>query len=830
MAPKTRSGALPDAERVFHSNSSPALQQARFPHRRTTIRGYGRRPKNMRRKIADRESSPVEEEEQEEKMKEKVISPKQSTLTQFNWVDRVPVEDEDDLDRPKKRKRRKTEGDAPNSSPPRSTFHTQTLTQRYPELSFSSKDEDPGHVQIDDSEDEKLSLVFGDTEMGDVGQIDGGEDKENEGVNRATRTPSIVPQTPTNKRIRKDVIPSSQDSPLTPMLARYSPVNKRSPLKHKSTNVLAPLPEVLEVQKLPRARNLVIEDSTITKSPTSSAVVVSPGKENRDPEKSDVPTIKAVRFVTPRPSQLMRPPQTQVLGEMSVSEDDSAGEAAERDISPSPVRPRSTPKPAEREIADSDDEFDDLGDSYPAAEDDEYGEVGQETQLLVESLVSSSEKTSSREDVESSTKTHTQASEDSLPPPSAGNPAPLGDTAQLFTSSPRLPTPRPLSQISTQSQTQDHSPEDFSETTPTQARSQPTQAVESQRISLDRIHAMGPQTDRSDIFISIHPKHVEDIVKGTKNHEFRSYRIPNIVTRMWIYVTAPASTLRYMAVISNCKQPGEIEETGLGNAEFNAGKKHNSFAYELQEVYELNNPVPLAEMKEHGWLAGPPQKYNYVPPTVVGHLMANLRCSIFGEEEDDDQAAGSPLLDDLPSELGPIEQHHKSPVSSKYTVSQEVEKQILSEATLQNASDSDVLVPSSSSQERRRIYNATPAAVPPLKLPNKLTPTPFSRLPNPNPSSGTRRSVRLSQATTASQASSPPTSPTKTAPRHSRAPLPPSSLSLPPGDDDSLAQPPSEDFSLDTSQLLTKSQMLPDSVLRDVDPIEDDDEVIYETD
>ncbi|CRK40797.1 hypothetical protein BN1708_016837 [Verticillium longisporum] len=87
-------------------------------------------------------------------------------------------------------------------------------------------------------------------------------------------------------------------------------------------------------------------------------------------------------------------------------------------------------------------------------------------------------------------------------------------------------------------------------------------------------------------------------------------------------------------------------------------------------------------------------------------------------------------------------------------------------------------------------------------------------------------------ATTASQASSPPASPAKTTQqRSSRAPLPSSSLSLLPLEDmDSPIQLPAGEFSLETSQLLTKSQMLPDSVLLDEDPVEDDEDVIYETD
>ncbi|EFX05822.1 hypothetical protein CMQ_3891 [Grosmannia clavigera kw1407] len=85
-----------------------------------------------------------------------------------------------------------------------------------------------------------------------------------------------------------------------------------------------------------------------------------------------------------------------------------------------------------------------------------------------------------------------------------------------------------------------------------------------------------------------------------------------------------------MAVVrGGFRQPGEIDSSsGEGNAEFNSGRVAANFAYRLTEVYQLNNPVPLEMMKKSGWVDGPPQRYTYVPPAVVGALLANLRCRL----------------------------------------------------------------------------------------------------------------------------------------------------------------------------------------------------------
>jgi predicted transcriptional regulator len=514
----------------------------------------------------------------------------------------------------------------------------------------------------------------------------------------------------------------------------------------------------------------------------------------------------------------------------------------------------------DREIADSDDDFELWEDnSGEASDDDAYGEVGAETQRLVEVMVSSSEKQASAEKLTPTPPlAHSETSNDNNPQSSTmataqNQSSSFSEVATVRLSSPPQILPRQtpalvarssvVSEVATvrlssppqrlppifapAAEAAPDSLEDLigppSSFQPTQARTQhATQGVESQRIPMDDIRAMGPQTDRSDIFISIHPEHVENIVSGAKNHEFRKYRISNVVTRMWIYTTAPASELRYMARISPAKIPGEIsDDRGVGNAEFNANRKEPQFAYELLDVYELNNPVSLSEAKEHGWLNGPPQKYNYVPPGVVGHLMANLRCSVFGNDEDEDEEAAeeSPVIVPPPSS-GP-----------QFTISQEVTNQLLSEATQHPSdpvipSDPVYIVPSSQEAERG-VIRSQRASTSGFRRPDPPASTPYRRPANPTPSRG----VRPSQATTVSQVSSSAESPSKRTTRSQTRST--QEMQLPPtaaADDENSLPPASSSYQLRSSQLLSKSQMLPDSLRsQDMSVIGDDVDIIYDS-
>ncbi|KAK4111452.1 hypothetical protein N656DRAFT_780742 [Canariomyces notabilis] len=212
---------------------------------------------------------------------------------------------------------------------------------------------------------------------------------------------------------------------------------------------------------------------------------------------------------------------------------------------------------------------------------------------------------------------------------------PSPDTEEVYKETPRKPAKKssPILQRHTQGRSQFYS-----------------QGLESQRVPMEVIRSLGPQTDRSDILISIGPEIVDQIVEGTRDHEFRSYKFPIQVLRCWIYVTDPVNEVKYMATLGPAKMPGQIDSaSGLGNAQFNAGTSNCNFAYELLQVYQLNNPVPLADMPDNGLGNGPPDRYRYLPPAIVGQLMANLRCALFAEG--DEEEAGATTSQELEEQL-----------------------------------------------------------------------------------------------------------------------------------------------------------------------------------
>jgi predicted transcriptional regulator len=155
-------------------------------------------------------------------------------------------------------------------------------------------------------------------------------------------------------------------------------------------------------------------------------------------------------------------------------------------------------------------------------------------------------------------------------------------------------------------------------------------------------------TSKTDIVISIKPQFMNLIVDRTKNHEFRKYLIPAKVERMWyvgllnssldcdqpntifrLYVSSPDQTLRYVAVISQGKAPGSIEsEDGVGNADFNAGLKQAAYAYEIKELFQLREPIPLASMqRDYG--TSFPQRFAYANQSLVDAFVLADQTKLF---------------------------------------------------------------------------------------------------------------------------------------------------------------------------------------------------------
>ncbi|KAI3335562.1 hypothetical protein F4824DRAFT_148385 [Ustulina deusta] len=834
MPAQTRSGGKPSTSTTYRSTAA-APKQREFPPRRQSVKTYGR-PKPGRKlkqetltqmdftssamrdfiDLTDDENGKEEEAEYDGDKENVELKPpkpvekaKPKTKSRSSSRRKTAGDELDAEEVPRRSKRRKTLGDSPNPSVS-SSFHTQTLTQM-----MSTNDRDQEQWCIDDTEDEDdFKSVVETPRKGSVHHI---QSEPQEGAESAV--PSLIESATPANRQKKTEIPSSQ-SPATPMLLRYSP--QHSPLITKSTNVAAPSPILKNPRKTPR--NAVIPDSYSTvhdSSPMStqkSTVKATPSKK--------------LRFDIPEDKENITPGRT-------------------KPKSPKPKSQSTGRRPLE-EVPDSDEEPEDLDETEYETEDDEFGAHDPESptprrfqnmvppvdnlELLSEPDLGSPEITrASLEEateqavpngsrplncepglgrcneitsvmeqdpatspdlrleerefpLKQSNESHILNQELDLEPgteveaQAPESPQTEQDAANLAPASRFEGTPEPA--LSEQAENDD--------TVDDLSLSQDflyTQGLESQRLPLESIRALGPQTPHSDIMVSLHPEHIARIVDRTKNHEFRVWKMPQQVSRIWVYITRPESQLRYMCLFSEPKTPGEIEDKkGLGNVEFNQGKMAAKFAYQILQVYELNNPVSLDEMKRKGWVAGAPQKYTYIPLAVVGELTANLRCALFEEAS---QSENTP--------------------HAGVSESQELKAQLQSDAdysTQHHSDPTDEIIPASQSPHRNSanaeaVTDRQDFARPALPRVRSTS----SNHGSPSlPSQRQRNFVRPSQATTISQVSSSPMiSPGKSGPR----PIPFSSQSG--GSSPTLLRHTRS--SLRSPQFLTRSQMLPDSLL-----------------
>jgi predicted transcriptional regulator len=123
-------------------------------------------------------------------------------------------------------------------------------------------------------------------------------------------------------------------------------------------------------------------------------------------------------------------------------------------------------------------------------------------------------------------------------------------------------------------------------------------------------------TLRSDAILPMRQPWMEYIANGSKNFEFRKYRISDDVKRIWFYVTAPESRISHICEVepARTRLPGDepLPLNGYGNKEWNEHLFDSDFAYEIKSVYELNNPVTLQILKERYGLGGAPRGLVYV--------------------------------------------------------------------------------------------------------------------------------------------------------------------------------------------------------------------------
>lgn len=115
------------------------------------------------------------------------------------------------------------------------------------------------------------------------------------------------------------------------------------------------------------------------------------------------------------------------------------------------------------------------------------------------------------------------------------------------------------------------------------------------------------------IIVSIKPKYMDLIIKKEKVNEFRNFRTKRgVISWMYVYVTAPISSLKYVLKIKEPTYfPNKVAEKGYGDSDFNLGKSKYKLAYPIVEVLELKDPLNMKKLNETFNFKGP-QAYAYL--------------------------------------------------------------------------------------------------------------------------------------------------------------------------------------------------------------------------
>lgn len=485
----------------------------------------------------------------------------------------------------KKDKRRRTMGDEPSSS----KFHTQTLTQMpswSPQRDIEVEVEEEKNLAVFDTPDRSSQVLVAHRR-----NPSRASKTNSPAIDFSTELPRALgsmgpPQTPHRKRLYE--IPSSE-SPASPLSvhSRSSPTKhtpSRTPLRECSPNVSIPfaIGPKSSPPVLPGPPILKIADTYDTEESEHSRIPSTPSKRS-SPTKSvrfaaDIPANKdeEEEDLIPSSSGLdsLGPIQSSATSRRLVYVDSDLeiqDSEAESELEEEEEETREVGKGLQEKSNDSEESKKMEDEDGEAEQETCYGHMGLDTQYEVyEEVIPSLEHG------------HREASQE------------LGEETQKST------------------------------------------YMESQRISTQHVKSMlatAPPGSNSDVFISVKPSQVEAILDRKKDHEFRSKAFPDTVRRIWLYETAPRSTLTYMAAIGPQKRPGaELSQYGLGNTAFNAhSSKSGEYAYEILGFYELANPLTLRELKSREWLKAPPQAWQTVKPAVLGELIANLLPPIFDE-------------------------------------------------------------------------------------------------------------------------------------------------------------------------------------------------------
>ncbi|KAJ7719944.1 hypothetical protein B0H16DRAFT_1605558 [Mycena metata] len=146
---------------------------------------------------------------------------------------------------------------------------------------------------------------------------------------------------------------------------------------------------------------------------------------------------------------------------------------------------------------------------------------------------------------------------------------------------------------------------------------------------------------RQDVILPMMDNYMQDIVRQEKNYEFRRYRIPASVQRIWFYLNAPFSHIAYICEIdpARTRNPGDppLDEDGIGNAEFNTERggewERYDYAYRIRSVWKISEPISLKMMKEKYGFKGAPRGLVYVPEIMESEVDWEQQECVWGRTE-----------------------------------------------------------------------------------------------------------------------------------------------------------------------------------------------------
>ncbi|KAG6099647.1 hypothetical protein E4U30_006211 [Claviceps sp. LM220 group G6] len=399
---------------------------------------------------------------------------------------------------------------------------------------------------------------------------------------------------------------------------------------------------------------------------------------------------------------------------------------------------------------------------------------------------------------------------------------------------------------------------------------QPSQLWESQRVPASELQSLPSPSARSDIVLPISSASLRPLLTGHTLAVTTPFRIPSQVVRFWLLDN---HLLRYMALV----EPGEEQRRQQSASPPRAAAaaaasaalsstalcSQPTWQFRASQVYELNNPVEEQDMREEGWFHGQIGRYSYLPPAVVGQLLWNLRHALFGTASQDAVAAAAEAAESEAVEEETVEEAETSPYfqnsvsknensrsdadrlprqagsspPGSMTVSQQVTAQIHSDiAYSTQLPTSDDMVPASSPAGRGSGGSGGGSGGGGDQMPQR---GPLTKQPQPEEEEEPQReeppshapafpqpSIFPSQATTLSQASTADNSPSQPhhASLHQTQHLPNAPSMLTDSvhfltHSDSLTSLPFPSSLSSTSQILTKSQLLPESLIRDEGPL-----------